>query len=114
MAPVDGGVVGGCLTLAGFDVALIGRPGHMNAIRQNGLRLLMPTGTKTVHMPTYTRPDEVEFGKDDVVFLSVKGQGTETAMVDLKKLTEDMPIFCFQNGISNEETVSRYFKRVYG
>ncbi len=109
-----GGVLGGCLTIAGYDAVLIGRPGHMNAIRQNGLRLIMPTGTKVVHMETFTRPDEVKFGKDDVVFLSVKGQSTEGAMVDLQKVTKDVPIFCFQNGISNEETVARYFRRVYG
>ncbi len=109
-----GGVVGGHLASTGCDVVFIGRPGHMNVIRQNGLRLITPTGTKILHLEAVTSPDEVDFGQDDVVFLCVKGQNTEEALNDLHKVTQDVPIFCFQNGIRNEETVSHYFTRVYG
>ncbi len=109
-----GGVIGGHLASAGYDVVFIGRPGHMNAIRQNGLRLITPTGTKILHLTAVTRPDEVNFGQNDVVFLCVKGQNTEEALTDLRKVTQDVPIFCFQNGIRNDEIASRYFPRVYG
>ena len=35
-------------------------------------------------------------------------------MRDLNALVKDVPIFCFQNGVRNEEIVSKYFPRVYG
>ncbi len=109
-----GGVIGGHLASAGYDVVLIGRPGHMNAIRQKGLRFITPTGTKILHVPAFTRPTEVNFGQDDVAFLCMKGQNTEEALIDLCKVTQDVPIFCFQNGVRNEEIAHQYFPRVYG
>ncbi|MFC1941464.1 ketopantoate reductase family protein [Chloroflexota bacterium] len=109
-----GGVVGGHLARAGNDVILIGRPGHMNAIREHGLRLVTPTGTHTLPLQAVTAPDQINFGPDDVVFLCVKGQSTEEALHELRKVVEDVPIFCFQNGVRNEETATQYFPRVYG
>jgi 2-dehydropantoate 2-reductase len=109
-----GGVIGGHLALAGTDVVLIGRPEHMNAVRRDGLKLVRPTGPRTVRIGAVSSPAEVGFRPDDVVLLTMKGQNTEDAMRDLKAVAEDLPIFCAQNGIRNEETVSRYFRRVYG
>lgn len=109
-----GGVVGGHLAATGHDVVFIGRPGHVNAIRQHGFRFITPTGTNILRPIAVTKPDEIDFSRDDVVFLCVKGQNTEEALTDLRKVTEDVPIFCFQNGIRNEEIASRYFPRVYG
>jgi 2-dehydropantoate 2-reductase len=44
----------------------------------------------------------------------MKGQDTEGAMIDLKAITDDVPVFCFQNGVRNEEIAAQYFSRVYG
>jgi len=44
----------------------------------------------------------------------MKGQDTELALKDLKKVADDMPVFCFQNGVRNEEIAIRYFSDVYG
>lgn len=109
-----GCVVGGHLAAAGYSVALIGRPGHMNAIRQDGLQLIIPTGTKILQLPTFAHPAEVNWGGDNIVFLCVKGQDTENALIDLQRVVEDVPIFCFQNGVRNEEVAHRHFPRVYG
>ncbi|HEY63694.1 MAG TPA: 2-dehydropantoate 2-reductase [Caldilineae bacterium] len=109
-----GGVVGGHLARAGYDVILIGRPGHVNAIRERGLRLITSIGTYTLRVPAVTGPAEIEFRPNDLVFLCVKGQNTEEAVRDLRAAVEDVPVFCFQNGVRNEEIVSRYFPRVYG
>jgi 2-dehydropantoate 2-reductase len=49
-----------------------------------------------------------------VVFLCVKGQDTDKAMCDLHAVVKDIPIFCLQNGVRNEEIVSKYYPRVYG
>ena len=35
-------------------------------------------------------------------------------MRDLYAVVKDVPIFCFQNGMRNEEIVSKYYPRVYG
>ena len=109
-----GGVVGGHLLRTGQDVALIGRPGHMSAVQQNGLRLVTPTTTHTLSAPAFTTPRQIDFGPADVVFLCMKGQDTEGALRELLTMVEDIPIFCFQNGVRNEEIASEYFPRVYG
>jgi 2-dehydropantoate 2-reductase len=35
-------------------------------------------------------------------------------MHDLQAVVKDVPVFCFQNGVRNEELVSKYYHRVYG
>ncbi len=109
-----GCVMGGHLALTGQDVVLIGRPGHVNAINENGLKFITPSGTHMLRIPAVTGPEQVEFGPEDAVCLTMKGQNTEEAMKDLKAVVDDVPVFCFQNGVRNEETVSRHFSRVYG
>ena len=109
-----GGVVGGLLALAGTTVVLIGRPGNMNVIRENGLRINTSEGIHIVRLPAVTTSAEIDFGQTDVVFLCVKSQDTEGAIRDLYAVVKDVPIFCFQNGVRNEEIVSKYYPRVYG
>jgi 2-dehydropantoate 2-reductase len=109
-----GGVVGGHLALTGTEVVLIGRPGHVNAINQHGLGFVTPTGTHTLQLPAVTAPDRIEFKADDVVLLCVKGQNTDEALRDLRAVITDIPVFCFQNGVRNEEIAASYFPRVYG
>ena len=109
-----GSIMGGNLARAGQEVVLVGRPGHVNAVNNNGLRLITPTGTHIVHVPAVTGPEQVEFTGDEVVCLCVKGQDTEGALKDLKKETDDVPVFCFQNGVRNEEIAIQYFPRIYG
>ena len=109
-----GGVVGGLLALSGTPVVMVGRPQNVAAIRENGLKLITPVGTHIVQLAAVTSPDQIEFSPDDVVFLCVKGQDTDSAMRDLFALVTDVPVFCFQNGVRNEEIVSKYYPRVYG
>ncbi|MFH1650598.1 MAG: ketopantoate reductase family protein [Chloroflexota bacterium] len=109
-----GNTVGGHLGLAGKEVILIARPAHVNAINESGLRMITPSGTHTVKVAAVTAPDRIDFTPRDVVILSVKGQDTEEALQALRALTGDVPVFCFQNGVRNEEIASRYFPRVYG
>ncbi|MFH1639760.1 MAG: 2-dehydropantoate 2-reductase [Chloroflexota bacterium] len=111
-----GGVVGGCLAQAGSDVLLIGRSHQVKTINENGLKLIMPDKTHVLRVPAVTAPDQIKFGPDDVVFLCIKGQNTEGAISDLSAVVKDMPVpvFCFQNGVRNEATVTRSFRSVYG
>jgi 2-dehydropantoate 2-reductase len=109
-----GSVVGGHLWRTGHDVVFIGRAGHVKSINESGLRLITPTGTHVLRVPAVTSPDQVEFGPSDVVFLCLKGQNTEEAVRNLHEVTKEVPVFCFQNGVRNEEIVAQYFPRVYG
>jgi 2-dehydropantoate 2-reductase len=109
-----GGVVGGHLARVGHDVVLIGRPGHVQAINEKGLRLITPTGTHNIRIPAVTSPEQISFKHDDVVFLCMKGQNTEEALRELKSIIKGIPIFCLQNGVRNEEIAVQYFPRVYG
>jgi len=109
-----GGVVGGHLALAGKEVILIGRPDHMNAIREHGLRFITPTDTHTLRLPAVTEPSQIDFRSEDVVLLCVKSQNTDEALRNLRTVVGDIPIFCFQNGVRNEEIAIRHFPRVYG
>ena len=109
-----GSIMGGHLARTGHDVVLIGRPGHVDAINKNGLRLITPTGTHVLEIPAVTGPGQLSFNEDDVVFLCMKGQDTEGAVLDLSAVTRDVPVFCFQNGVRNEEIAAQYFSKVYG
>jgi 2-dehydropantoate 2-reductase len=109
-----GSIMGGHLARTGHDVVLIGRPGHVNAIKDRGLRLVTPLETYVIQIPAVTGPEQVDFTLDDVVCLCMKGQDTEPALQDLKKVTADIPVFCFQNGVRNEEIAASYFSSSYG
>jgi 2-dehydropantoate 2-reductase len=109
-----GSIMGGHLARTGHAVVLIGRPGHVNAINDRGLRLITPVETYTLEIPAVTAPEQIDFAPDDVVCLCMKGQDTEKALQDLKRVTAEVPVFCFQNGVRNEEIAARYFPRVYG
>lgn len=109
-----GCVVGGHLARAGHDVVLIGRSGHVKAINNHGLHLVTPSGTYILHIPAITEPEQINYEADDVVLLCMKGQDTDEAIRNLRAVTEDIPIICLQNGVRNEEIVTKYFPRVYG
>jgi 2-dehydropantoate 2-reductase len=109
-----GSIMGGHLVRTGHEVILIGRPGHVSVVNKNDLRLITPTATHVLKIPAVTSPNQVNFVTSDVICLCMKGQDTEQALKDLKALNVDLPIFCFQNGVRNEEIAAGYFPRVYG
>jgi len=109
-----GSIMGGHLARTGHDVVLVGRTDHIKVINERGLRLITPTGTYILKIPAVTTPSQVQLTDEDVVCLCMKGQDTEAAIEDLKAVTADVPVLCFQNGVRNEEIAARYFTRVYG
>ena len=109
-----GSAMGGLLVRTEHEVILIGRPEHVGVINKRGFHLVTPTGTYNLKIPAVTSPNQIDFTANDVVFLCMKGQDTEQALRDLKTVTADVPVFCFQNGVRNEEIASKIFPRVYG
>src|SRR5579859_5424233 len=76
-----GGTIGGRLAQAGYEVVLVARGPHLDALRaQGGLRLAAPEGTSVIGLPVAGGPDEVELTRDDVLVLTVKTQDAEAAL----------------------------------
>jgi len=112
-----GSGIGGHLHQTGHDVLLVGRPAHVERIRQQGLRLITADETYTLPLPAVSSVQEVGFTEDDVVLLCVKSQDTDRALVEIRAAGGDphgLPILCCQNSITNEPAAARYFRRVYG
>jgi 2-dehydropantoate 2-reductase len=110
-----GGVVGGRLHAAGYDVVLIARGAHARAMRERGLRIVSPEGEQTVRPPVVEHPDEIGFVDSNVVLLCVKTQDSEAALRDLAGAAPaTTPVVCAQNGVANEDFALRSFDNVYG
>ena len=93
---------GGLLARAGHEVTLIGRPGHVEAIRRTGLRL--QTAELDIHVPLAagTEPDAVRDA--DIVLCCVKTSDTASAASAMAPfLRPDAVIVSLQNGIENPE-----------
>lgn len=110
-----GGVVGARLHQAGFDVTLIARGAHLEAIRRDGLTLLTPVERCTLRLPVAATPAELQWSDADVVLLATKSQGTLGALTGLRDAAgASVPVVCLQNGVENERLGLRLMDRVYG
>jgi 2-dehydropantoate 2-reductase len=67
-----GGYLAGELALAGHDVCAIARGAHLEAIRNQGLKLVVCGQTRTVHLPA--SDDPAAFGPQEVVICALKAQ----------------------------------------
>jgi 2-dehydropantoate 2-reductase len=110
-----GGVVGAKLHQAGFDVALIARGAHYQAIRKNGLTIEQPHRRAVLQIPVADAPGALEWGGDEVVMLATKSQDTAAALETLRAAAPpSTPVVCLQNGVENERSALRLFANVYG
>lgn len=111
-----GGVLGGQLAKAGFEVLLVDTaPAHVAAITAHGLHLEGVHGTHVLRLPILPHLSAVAFRPDDIVILAVKAWQSAAAVADLRRATAlDLPIVCAQNGIANESLVAQAFAHVQG
>ena len=110
-----GGIIGARLFEQGHDVMLIARGPHLDAIQRDGLTLRTPEGTLHSRVPAVGHPREIVFAPDDVVFLTMKSQDTESALNDLSAVAPpEIAVVCAQNGVDNERMALRRFANVYG
>jgi 2-dehydropantoate 2-reductase len=110
-----GGVVGARLAQHGYDVALIARGAHYDAIRAAGLSVESPDESVRVNLPVFGHPSQLSWSKHDVVLLAMKSQDTFAAIDALASVAPpDLAIFCLQNGVANERIALRWFANVYG
>ncbi|MDR3093206.1 MAG: NAD(P)-binding domain-containing protein, partial [Bacteroidales bacterium] len=79
-----GGSIGAFLALNGNDVTCIARGAHLQAIREQGLRLNSTLkGVQTVHVKAFTAEEYNE--KADVIFVCVKGYSVESIVELIQK-----------------------------
>lgn len=91
---------GGMLARAGHAVTLVGRPMHVEAFRQQGLRLQALTFDEQIPVHATTDPDGV--ADADVVLFCVKSTDTETAGERMRPhLKAGAVVLSLQNGVDN-------------
>jgi glutamate carboxypeptidase len=111
-----GGVVGARLHRAGFDVALIARGAHYEAIREHGLTLEQPDASPEVlEIRAADSPQGLQWTGQEVVMLATKSQDTAGALASLRAAAPiATPVMCVQNGVENERIALRSMPNVYG
>ena len=110
-----GGSIGARLHLAGYDVVLIARGAHFDAIAAHGLAFHSPKIHETLRIDCVSHPRDLQFNEHDVVILCMKTQHVEGALRDLQlAASADTPVVCCQNGVSSERMALRRFSHVYG
>lgn len=93
---------GGMLARAGHEVVLVGRPQHVEAIRQGGLRMQTLSFDERVRLQASTDPAAVQGAT--VVLFCVKSADTESAGALIRPhLEPGALVLCLQNGVDNAE-----------
>ena len=95
-----GGMMAARLATAGYDVGVIARGEHLEAIRRDGLRLVEIDGSTTVAAGIAASDDFDELGPHDVVILALKAHQIRPIVDNVRMLChDDTMIVPVQNGI---------------
>lgn len=110
-----GGVVAASLARAGQEVIGIARGKRLAAIQARGVMLRTPHFAEAISVPCVADPSEIAFRDDDMMMLAMKTQDTPAALDRLRAAGwTDGPIYCAQNGVTNEDLALRVFPNVHG
>lgn len=106
-----GSLFGGLLAFSGEDVLLVDiQKEQVEAIRSSGLTL--EEGDKLQNIGVNAAHDVTSLGKADLVIFFVKTYHTEKAVSDALALEKENTIFLtLQNGLGNEEAISKRINR---
>ncbi|MGE4336924.1 MAG: ketopantoate reductase family protein, partial [Pigmentiphaga sp.] len=95
---------GGMLARQGYDVMLIGRPAHVDAINEQGLRL--QTRAFDVLVPLHASTEASALTGAALVLCCVKSPDTATtARAMAPHLAADARVLSLQNGVDNVDTL---------
>jgi 2-dehydropantoate 2-reductase len=93
---------GGMLARAGHEVMLVGRPDHVCAIEQRGLRFESALFDESLAVSASTQAAGVTDA--ELVLFCVKSSDTETAAISMRPyLAKDAFVVTLQNGVDNAE-----------
>jgi 2-dehydropantoate 2-reductase len=103
-----GGYFGARLCLGGAEVHFIARGPHLQALRNEGLRIV---GPEPMHVPRVAATDDAgAVGPVDLVMLCVKLWDTEAALAQMRPLVgERTAVVSFQNGVLKDEPLREAF-----
>ena len=95
-----GGLLGAKLALAGEEVTVIDQGAHLEAIKKNGIKLVMHDGTEHVAKNVRATDSFAAAGKHDLVILALKGHIIEQVASQIPQLfAEHTVIVPVQNGM---------------
>jgi 2-dehydropantoate 2-reductase len=102
-----GSFYGALLARAGYRVTLIGRPAHVAAIRDTGLRLDMAGTVQSVPVQASSELKSVQGA--DLVLFCVKSTDTDAVAREMAPwLSQEAVVLSLQNGVENASTIARY------
>src|SRR6266545_963625 len=103
-----GGLFGGRLAHAGYDVSFIARGAHLAAMRERGL-VIESEVHGDIRIPTVRATDDpASLGPVDLIILSVKLWDTEAAIRQMKPLLKPgTGVLSLQNGVIKDDTLRR-------
>ena len=94
------------------DVVAVTRERYARPVSEEGLLIHGAWGAESFRFPcTSSVPDEKEF---DYILITSKSQDTEGICRQYGNLFRESEVVSFQNGIGNEETISRFTRHVIG
>jgi len=95
-----GGLLGVKLALAGEDVTLIARGKHLEAIQENGLRVVYKDGRSEVARDVKATSDMSACGPQDLVILGLKAHQIQPVVGEIRTLFgPDTMVLTTQNGL---------------
>lgn len=105
-----GGLYGGRLAHAGFDVSFIARGAHLAVMREHGL-LIDNEPHGTVHISRVQATDDpASVGVVDLVLLAVKLWDTDSAVAAIRPMVgPQTTVISLQNGVMKDDTLRRAF-----
>ncbi len=106
--------MGAYLALKDYPVVLVARRAHAEAIQAKGLTLKTAGGELRPALQAVTDVSALEWTDQDIIFMTSKSQDTRTLLDGVSDAPKQTPVFCFQNGVRNEEWAAESFERVYG
>lgn len=105
-----GGLYGGRLAHAGYDVSFIARGAHLAAMREHGL-LIDNEPHATIQVPRVRATDDpAAVGVVDLVLIAVKLWDTESAVDAIRPMVgPQTTVMSLQNGVMKDDTLRRAF-----
>ena len=105
-----GGLYGGRLAHAGFDVTFVARGAHLHAMRTQGLLIENESLGNTLIHPVKVTDDPLSAGMPDIVLFAVKLWDTEAVAKQLKPIVgPDTAVLSLQNGVVKDDILRGVF-----
>ena len=108
-----GCVVAARLAQTGRRVSLIARGDHLLALQQKGLQVHGDTSGKW-ELPAASHASDLHIDEHTIILLTMKTDDTFKAVEQHQEIYRDLPIVCFQNGVTNEAWLAERNFLTYG